>query len=175
MSINGSNISPALCLDLDGTVRYSKRGEFIKGADDVALFPGVEKRIWEYRNNGFLVVGISNQGGVAFGYKTMEEVQQENMRMVELFKENPFHQLLSCGNHPDGNVHPWNCVSLLRKPNYGMLAIFEYQAFEVGGVSVDWSKSLMVGDREEDQQLAENAGISFQWAWEFFAGNRKEP
>lgn len=38
-----NDVRPALCLDLDGTIRYSKNGDFINGPEDVALFEGVEK------------------------------------------------------------------------------------------------------------------------------------
>jgi histidinol phosphatase-like enzyme len=57
-------LRPALCLDFDGTIRKSKSGTFIKDEKDIELMPGIEKIIWMYRNMGFLIIGISNQGGV---------------------------------------------------------------------------------------------------------------
>lgn len=158
---------PALCVDLDGTIRYSKNGEFINTPADVALFPGVEEKLWEYRHKGFLIFGISNAGGVAFGHKTVVGNVREIQATIDLFFDNPFHMIKSCMHHPGGSVEPYNHRSLLRKPEIGMLALCEEEAFEAGFI-VDWDNSLFVGDRPEDERCAANAGIPFRWAQDFF-------
>ncbi len=158
---------PALCLDLDGTIRHSKNGEFINTPDDVVLYNDVEKKIWSYRDQGYLIFGITNQGGVAYGYKLPADVDEEIERTISLFNHNPFHIIKSCLHHPKGNTEPFNHRSLLRKPDIGMLVVCEVEAWEKGYV-VDWGNSLFVGDREEDEQCAKNAGIAFQWAHIFF-------
>lgn len=160
-------VSPALCLDLDGTVRYSKSGKFINGPDDIALFRGVEQHIWDYRNKGFLIFGITNQGGAAYGLKSPADHMVEIEATLTLFNKNPFHIIKSCYHHPGGKVEPYNHRSLLRKPNIGMLALCEVEAWEKGYI-IAWDDSIFVGDRPEDQQCAENAGIAFQWADKFF-------
>jgi D-glycero-D-manno-heptose 1,7-bisphosphate phosphatase len=162
--------APALCLDLDGTIRYSKKGKFINKPEDIALFDGVESKIWEYRDNGYLIFGITNQGGVAYGLKTLEGHQKELDAMMSLFSKNPFHTIKSSFHHPSGRVKPYNNRSLLRKPDIGMLVLCEVEAFEAGYV-VNWEESLFIGDRPEDEQCAKNAGIKFQWAHEFFERN----
>ena len=161
------NLAPALCLDLDGTVRYSKNGDFINGPGDVALFDDVEAKIWEYRDQGFLVFGISNQGGVAFGHKNVIDVGEELSVMCLGFDRNPFHLIKCCYHHPDGTVEPFNHRSLCRKPDIGLLVLCEQEIFELGYV-VDWDRSIFVGDREEDEGCAENAGMAFVHADVFF-------
>lgn len=160
---------PVLCLDLDGTVRYSKTGEFITGPDDIAIFPDVDAKLWEFHNKGFVFMGISNQGGVAFGYKTPEQSQAELVRTAEMLAaERPFRMILrSCSHHPDGTVAPFNVRSLCRKPDYGMLALMEVELFHEGYI-VDWDRSLFVGDRPEDKECARQADIQFEWANDFF-------
>lgn len=160
-------LAPALCLDLDGTVRYSMNGDFINKPDDIALFGDVEAKIWEYRDNGYLIFGVTNQGGVAYGFKTPRDNDAEVNRTCELFARNPFHIIKSCLHHPGGTFEPYCHRSLLRKPQIGMLAACEVEAYEQGYI-VDWDKSLFVGDRPEDRKCAENAGVEFKWAWEFF-------
>ena len=169
---NGATV-PALCLDLDGTVRHSKTGEFIIGTDDVAIFPDVEEKIWEYRDKGYLILGITNQGGVAMGFKTPQQVNDELDMMFALFIRSvsgmgPFHMVKQCF-HMEGEKasFPFNRRSLLRKPNIGMLAIMEVEAFNEGYL-IEWDNSLFVGDRPEDEQCAKKAGIPFQWAHQFF-------
>ncbi len=160
-------VSPALCLDLDGTVRKSKSGKFVNGPDDIVLFSGVEQRIWDYRNKGFLIFGITNQGGVAYGLKSPVDHMAEIEATLALFDKNPFHIIKSCYHHPGGKVEPYNHRSLLRKPNIGMLALCEVEAWEMGYI-IAWDDSIFVGDRPEDQECAENAGIAFQWEYDFF-------
>lgn len=79
----------------------------------------------------------------------------------------PFHIVKQCYHHPQGKVEPYNHRSLLRKPDIGMLAIAEVDAYKAG-VVVDWDNSLFVGDRPEDEECAKRAGIRFIWADEFF-------
>jgi D-glycero-D-manno-heptose 1,7-bisphosphate phosphatase len=165
-------LRPALCLDLDGTVRYSAEGKFINKPDDVRLYDGVEAKLWEYRDNNYLIFGISNQGGVAYGLKTPQGNEAELDAMIRLFKRNPFQIIKCCYHDGRGKVEPFNHRSLLRKPDYGMLVLCEVEAYQAGYI-VDWGNSLMVGDRPEDQQVAANAGIEFQWAHEFFG--REKP
>jgi len=161
------HIVPALCLDLDGTVRKSKTGVFINGPKDIELLPGVEEKIWEYQKKGFYIVGITNQGGVAHGLKTTEQFCEERDATFDLFNQNPFDAVLVCFNDPKGKVAPYNIRSLSRKPDYGMLARAEVEAY-LDGLCIYWDNSLFVGDRPEDEACAKAARVPFQWAWDFF-------
>ena len=163
-------LKPALCLDFDGTIRHSKTGKFINHPDDIILFPDVEEKIWDYRNNGYLIFGFTNQGGVAFGYKTVDDVKKENQRTIDLFSKDPFHIVQASFAHEKGRETNFKYRSLLRKPNYGMLVVCEVKAQELG-FNVDWDNSVFVGDRDDDKFCAKNAGIEFISADDFF--NRK--
>lgn len=160
----------ALVLDLDGTIRYSKSGKkFISGVEDVAVYADVEAKLWEYRNNGYLILGATNQAGVAFGYRTVDQVVEEIKHMCEhLFKRDPFHGIVGSHSHPNATDPHWRAPSLVRKPHYGMLVILERNALKHGNYWIDWPNSLMVGDRHEDRQCAERAEVPFAWAWDFF-------
>jgi len=160
-------LRPALCLDLDDTVRYSKKGDYINSPADIALFKGVEETIWGYKNEGFLICGITNQGGIAYGHKTPEDNESELEQTRKLFKKDPFDMIMSCYFMPGGKVFPYNHRSLLRKPDIGMLVQCELQAWQQG-IIIDWTKSVLVGDRDTDEQCAINAGIQFSWATDFF-------
>lgn len=155
-------VKPALCLDFDGTIRRSKSGQtFIQNFSDIELMPNIEKLIWRYRNMGWLILGISNQAGVAHGFKLPLEIEHEMDTTLKLFKENPFHIVKFCHHDDKGKIEPYNHRSLLRKPDIGMLAIMEAEAWNEGFV-IDWDNSLFVGDRPEDEQCAKNAGITFR-------------
>ena len=163
-------LRPALVCDLDGTIRYSKGGnKFVEGVQDVAVYPDVEAKLWEYRKNGFLILGVTNQAGVAFGFRTVKQVQNEINHMCEnLFTRDPFHDIVGCHAHPKATDPAWRAPSLARKPHYGMLFQLERNALQHGNFWIDWPNSLMVGDRLEDRQCAERAEVPFMWAWDFF-------
>ncbi len=153
-------VRPAACFDLDGTVRRSKADPngFIRGPEDVELFEGVEEELWRWREKGFLIFGVSNQGGVAFGHKTPAGAEAELAATLALFRRNPFHAAKLCYHMPGGFV-PYGVRSLLRKPDYGMLALMEAEIF-AHRIVVDWDRSFVVGDREEDAELAERAELA---------------
>lgn len=167
MKLQDYRVQPALCVDFDGTIRYSKHGTFINKVEDILLYPDVEARLWEYRSQGFLILGITNQGGVAFGYKTMEQMQTELDATLALFTHNPFDAVQVSLSHAEGTVEPFKHRSLLRKPETGMLAVSEVQMFH-RGVVIDWDRSIFVGDRPEDEECARKAGIHFIHADAFF-------
>jgi D-glycero-D-manno-heptose 1,7-bisphosphate phosphatase len=152
---------PALYLDWDGTVRRSKSGKtFIQDQNDIEIIEGAEEAIQRYRQKGFLICGITNQGGVAYGFKTFGQIDAEVRATIALFKENPWHSVEACLFMPGGTVEPYRHASLLRKPNYGMLVKIEEKMF-AQGIIIDYKNSLFVGDRQEDEQCAHNAGIGF--------------
>lgn len=168
MDTRQHQLRPALCLDFDGTIRYSKSGQkFIQGPDDIALYPGVEAKLWEYRENGFLICGVSNQGGVAFMIRPQSAIEAEMDATLALFERNPFHAVKWCLHHPKGKHPALGHRSLMRKPDIGMLVMHEFEMFNAGYI-IDWANSLFVGDREEDQECANRADIAFEWAGAFF-------
>lgn len=158
---------PVLCLDWDGTIRRHKEGKpFINKASDIELMPGVEEKIWAYRDKGYLIAGVSNQGGVAFGHKLPPEIEYERDYTLDLFERSPFHIIKMCYHMEGGTVEPYCHRSLFRKPDIGMLAWIEFDCYNEGYI-VDWNNSLFVGDRPEDEQCAKNAGIQFMHIEEF--------
>jgi D-glycero-D-manno-heptose 1,7-bisphosphate phosphatase len=157
---------PALILDLDGTIRFSKSGEFIQGPDDIEIYADVEAKLLEYYPTT-LIFGVSNQGGVAFGHKTPEQDRAEIEATIRMFDTQMFMAVFTAWQHPEGTVYPFNHYSLLRKPNYGMLVLCEWYAYQRSYI-IDWNRSLIVGDRSEDKECAFRAGIGFEWTEKFF-------
>lgn len=164
----GYELRPALCLDLDGTVRRSKSNHkgFIKDLDDMELMPGIEEKIQEFLAAGYVIFGITNQGGVACGYKTQDDVYAEIMHMLNLFKGKLFSNVYAAQSWEKGTVEPYCHRSLLRKPDIGMLVHCETEAMKKG-VIIDWDNSLFVGDRDDDKECANRARVKFMHIDEF--------
>ncbi|MFM5937855.1 MAG: polynucleotide kinase [Dolichospermum sp.] len=154
-----------LFLDLDGTVRRTKSGAtFITDPYDQELIPGAGEAIARYHN--WLIIGITNQGGVKAGFKSFEACLQEQRNtlaliptMIKIFfcpgDGEGFYRLSRYYNHPlfsDRAIDFGN----FRKPNPGML--------NYGKTLYPNNAYMMVGDRPEDKQCADNANVPFMWA-----------
>ena len=149
-----SNGRKALFVDLDGTVRDTRSGRVhpVKPWDQVVL-PNVAERLREYRDGGHLIVGVTNQGGVAFGYLSEEDVLAINRRLREELLPGLFDDVLYCPHHPRGSVVAYRRDCPGRKPNAGMA----HTARDRHGI--DLAGSIMVGDMPTDQEFAMKAGI----------------
>lgn len=157
---------PAIVVDFDGTIRYPNEDErFINGPEDVACYEGVFGKLWEYRDHGYVVLGLTNQAGVAFGHKTAEDVYSEVARMAEIAEDRgyrwPFHEWHAAVCHPDADVQKYRVRSLSRKPRPGGLSILAYRTAQKHHLHIDWDRSVLVGDSTSDLGCARSAGIDF--------------
>lgn len=155
-----------LLVDLDGTVRQTVSGKkFINTPLDQQLMPHVEMRLDEAIVDGWTIIGVTNQGGVAAGFKSLEDAiaeQEETLRLAAQISE-----IFFC---PDAGQ---TCINVdrdgtqgrstldgdatdYRKPNPGMLL----RAHK----GQKWERILMIGDRDEDELAAKAAQIEFMWA-----------
>lgn len=75
-----------LLIDLDGTIRQCKSDPtgFINSPQDQELILGVSDRLSEYQDNGWIIVGVSNQGGVAAGFKSLVDCFKEMQHTLRL-------------------------------------------------------------------------------------------
>ena len=161
MSENGKQYK-CFIFDKDGTLCRSKSGkDTINSPEDQELIPGVEQALSilrdAYPNSPFLIA--SNQGGVAFGTLTYT---QANDCVNAAIRAIGGSLAVFCPEHPQGIVPPYVVDSEYRKPKPGMIN------FLLGELGIAPSDALMVGDRPEDQEAAEAAGVDFEWADKFF-------
>lgn len=164
-----------LYLDMDGTVRWGldELGRFVNGPDDVRLFDEVPDLLARYKEAGWRIVAVSNQGGIALGHVDKRSVIAA---MLETQKQagDAFDKILFCSHHPDAS-DPEMAVCWCRKPRPGLVLEAAFTLAE------ETSKrgspeiypphlALMVGDRSEDKICAEAANVSFMEALAWRAG-----
>lgn len=164
-----------LILDKDGTLVRPKAGaKFVQNPQDQELLPGVAEAVSRYAAEGWAMVIASNQGGVIAGYKTLEEALAEMRFALELTNipksyfcpdggRYCYEQRLTYGEFCFSKYDRLACemerFDSFRKPGQGMIQLatdFTY------GMLAD--EVLFVGDRPEDEQAAQNAGVKFMWA-----------
>lgn len=111
-------------------------------ACDVEILPGVLEALRRLAAEGFLLVVVTNQPDVARGTKSRDEVDAIN---AKLGRELGLEHFRTCF-HDDGDA--CSC----RKPSPGLLVDSAEE------LSIDLSRSWMVGDRWRDVEAGWRAG-----------------
>jgi D-glycero-D-manno-heptose 1,7-bisphosphate phosphatase len=60
-----------LFVDLDGTIREPITGQWIQPWDNQQPMPGAKEAVTYFKKAGWHIIGITNQGGVAAGKKSV--------------------------------------------------------------------------------------------------------
>ncbi|MBX7150613.1 D-glycero-beta-D-manno-heptose 1,7-bisphosphate 7-phosphatase [bacterium] len=140
-------------LDRDGTINVEKN--YLYKVEEFEFIHGAIEAIKLFNDNGFYVIVISNQAGIARGFYTPNDVHiLHDFIQRELRKHNAFiDAFFYCPHHPDGTVEGYRQNCDCRKPNTGMIAQSEAK------FNIDRHQSFVVGDLWSDIRLAENAGM----------------
>lgn len=133
----------AVFLDRDGTL--IEEVNFLSKVQDLRFFPYTDSAVSRLKKNGFLVIVLTNQSGVARGlfeddavHAIHEAIQANLSHKIDAF----FH----CPHMPDAGC---GC----RKPSTGMVE----KALE--RFDIDLADSWMIGDKALDVVLGQNAGM----------------
>ena len=123
----------------------------------VVLLDGVPEGLVRLRDAGFVLVVVTNQGGVARGNYHEEDVDQvhaEIARLIDLKsgRKGVIDRFYYCPFHPDGKVEKYRGEHSWRKPQPGMLL----QA--AMDLDLDLESSWMIGDQPRDIEAGINAG-----------------
>jgi len=140
-----SKKNKAVFLDRDNTI--AKDVPYCSRPEDFELLPGVSEAISTLNKYGYKVVIITNQSGIARGYFTEETLELIHRKMIdELNKQGArIDRIYYCPHHPDENC---DC----RKPKPKLIQV------AAEDLNIDISQSYMIGDKQIDMKLAENAG-----------------
>ncbi len=120
------------------------------------MIEGAREAIASFNKAGIPVTVVTNQGGVAHGFHTMEDVEATHDHIASLLAEDGAHidLFLYCPYHPAGPVRMFARHSEDRKPAPGM-AIAAQRAL---GLAL--TDSYVIGDRWEDMDLAQAIGAT---------------
>jgi len=141
-------MNKALFLDRDGVINL-ERGDYVWKPEDFVLCPNIAQNLKAFQDAGYLLIVITNQGGVAKGLYTHEDVKKTLGYMEELLAKEGVRIEKSYYSP----YHDSKGKSLGRKP--GSL-LFEKAIYEF---DVDPKQSIMVGDKERDVIPSRKFGI----------------
>jgi D-glycero-D-manno-heptose 1,7-bisphosphate phosphatase len=142
----------AVFLDRDGTL-IVERG-YITVPDGVELIPGAAAAVARLREAGWKVFVVTNQGCVAKGMITEDELGLIHFRMVSMLAEQgaQVDGVYYCPHHPDGDQIQYAVECDCRKPRPGLL---ERAA---GEHDIELAESIMIGDTLRDLEAGRGAG-----------------
>ena len=153
---------PACFLDRDGVINVDKGYVHLPG--DVEWIEGSIEAIKFLNDQGYLVIVVTNQAGVARGYYSEDKVHALHKWMNDEFIRHGAHvdAFYFCPHHPEFGIGEYLQDCRCRKPQPGLIeqAMSEYR--------IDPDNSFLIGDMEHDVLAARNANIQ---GFQFRGGN----
>ena len=138
-----------LFLDRDGVINKKREHDYVKSLDELELLPDAISSISELSTIFGKVIIVTNQQGVGKGLMTHDDVDE----IHELISE----KVVQEGGNIDAIYFAPQLASEnsdMRKPNLGM-ALQAKEDFP----TIDFSKSIMVGDSKSDMEFGERANM----------------
>lgn len=136
----------AVFIDRDGTINVNVH--YLDDPDRFEMYPGVGEGLRRLQDNGFTLIVITNQSGIARGLFTEEQLSAIHERMEQELQAYgvKLDGLYYCPHHPDEGC---DC----RKPN---TRLFEQAIREH---DIDIHKSYMIGDKYLDVAAGKKIGV----------------
>jgi D-glycero-D-manno-heptose 1,7-bisphosphate phosphatase len=139
----------AIFLDRDGVINR-EIGDYTYKQEDFAFNEGLFEALNILQKNDYLLIVITNQGGIAKGIYSHQDFKLLTQSMIETLSENNIDitDVYYCPHHSDIE----KC--LCRKPNTLMLekAIAKYK--------IDIKKSYFIGDSKRDIEAGDKLGLN---------------
>ncbi|MBI5674227.1 MAG: lipopolysaccharide heptosyltransferase II [Nitrospirae bacterium] len=130
----------AIFLDKDGTLIEDMH--YLNTFDKLRILPNVKGSLKRLKDAGFMLIGITNQSGIARGFIEEKFVKESNAYLQKEFDMDDFYY---CPHHPDERC---SC----RKPEVLLMlkARIDHR--------INFKSSYVVGDKESDVMLGMRTG-----------------
>lgn len=141
-------MNKAIFLDRDGIINHDP-GDYTKHISEFTILPDLWPALKELQKRGYLLILITNQGGIAKGLYGHEEVAEIHAYFLQEAEKNgvSITEIYYSPHHDDYGK------SLSRKP--GSLMIERGLA----KFNIDPKKSYMIGDKQRDCDAGEKVGV----------------
>ncbi|GGH57290.1 histidinol-phosphate phosphatase family protein [Filimonas zeae] len=145
-------MNKAVFIDKDGTL--VKNVPYNIDPARMMVEPGAVEALTLLQQNDYLIVVVSNQGGIAKGYFTEKDLMKANSHLAGMLAEEGVFvdAFYYCPHHPDGIIADYATKCSCRKPAPGMLLRAAQE------LQIDLSESWMIGDILDDVEAGHRAG-----------------
>lgn len=139
-------------LDRDGTIIEDKH--YLSDPDDIVIIPGAVEAMKMAQNDGYLLIVVTNQSGIARGYFTETDADRVDKRLSDILRQQGVIIATSyrCPHLPDG-IPPYNVLCSCRKPDTGMFKA------AIADFGLNPSDCIACGDKERDIEKLSEIGI----------------
>lgn len=162
--------------DLDGTLISGYMDREDKNYHAWEVLPGRVEALADVRDKGHHIGIVTNQAGVGLGFASYEDwlvkwcqVVEKLFPMGASFPHGLFlgssQMVRVCFAHPKSKQIAYNNEYELRRRKPSPSMLYELLA----ATACPLQLAHFIGDRPEDKQAADAAGVSFSWADAFFA------
>lgn len=140
----------AIFLDRDGTINVEKN--YLYKIEDFEFLPGAIDALKMFQDNGFLLIIITNQSGIARGYYKETDFNILNSWMLRTLSEKGIliDKVYYCPHHPNAIIPQYKIECNCRKPKLGLFetAIDEFH--------LDLKKCFAIGDKIRDCSICKS-------------------
>jgi D-glycero-D-manno-heptose 1,7-bisphosphate phosphatase len=145
-------MAKAIFLDKDGTLIPDI--PYNVNPDLITIVPDAIEGLKQLSAEGYLLIIISNQAGVARGYFTEDKLPAVEQRIKQLLEKQgvKLSAFYYCPHHPEGTVSRYTDDCYCRKPQPGMLLKAARDH------NIDLPSSWMIGDILNDVEAGNRAG-----------------
>lgn len=145
-----AKMSPAIFLDRDGTIN-EERG-YVSEPDEFEFLPNALAGMKKFRDMGYKLVIVTNQGGIGLGYFSKNDFYRVNKKMLtEVSKAGILIDKIYFCPHSLAE----NCPC--RKPKTGLVMRAKEE------LNLDLKNSFFIGDSIWDIETGKNAGMRTIW------------
>jgi D-glycero-D-manno-heptose 1,7-bisphosphate phosphatase len=139
----------AVFLDRDGVISDNSIHYYLTRVEEFRFNPGVIEALSELGKRGYLLIVITNQGGISLGMNSIESVEMIHQHMQKLLMDAGVEitEIYYCPHHSD------NEACLCRKP----LPLMIEKA--MARFRVDPARSWLIGDSQRDLEAGKAAGV----------------
>lgn len=140
----------AVFLDRDGVIN-KELGDYVCRFEDFEILPHNYDALLEIQKKGYLILVATNQGGLAKGWYTVEELNKMHQHLKADYASHgiTITAIYYCPHHPDF-TGPCEC----RKPKPGMLLK------GTNDYNLNPSECYFIGDKPTDVEAAKAAGMN---------------
>lgn len=151
--MSDKKVNKAIFLDRDGVINVDTG--YVSCVDDFEFIDGVIEALIEAKKQGYLLVVITNQSGIARGYFSEEQFHTltEWMDWSLADRGVDLDGIYYCPHHEEKGVGEYKVACKCRKPEAGML----FDAIDE--LNIDVNQSLLIGDKVSDIKAGLAAGI----------------
>ena len=145
-------MNKAWFLDRDGTIIEDKH--YLSDPKNIAILPEAAEAMKAAQDDGFLLIVITNQSGIARGYFDMAEADAVDGRLREMLAEKGVNMtaIYRCPHLPNG-IPPYNIQCNCRKPETGMFSA------AIADFDLNPTECIACGDKFRDVMRLPEIGI----------------